>query len=416
MIANSDIDVIIIGAGISGLYTAYLLKKKGFKIKIIEASDRLLGRIYTLSDFDKKPIELGAEFIHGKNSILYDLVCQQNKPPKTDYSKYYFYKNRLLNFKDFQNKKKAKEVLKFWTNFWKYQDEEVVLKTYLENRNLYTRDFQNIIEGFFSEYGTTTDKLELKALAKEESAWTSGEHNYWISNAYTSVFQTLINEVKDDIIYKTPINFISYFGHKVLLGTKNNQSFYTKKVVLTVPLSLLKTNFICFEPVLPLLKQKAIKAIGMDTGIKIILKFKTSFWKDKHVELFGASFCPLYYTPYHETDNSILIAYLMGKKATFLGQFSDQHIEYLLLKELKTLFFGTEIQLEKSYVLNWGKIPYIQGVYSFAKSNTYINRKILAEPIDNKLFFAGEATHTKGHAATVHGAMETAERVVKEIE
>ena len=277
----------------------------------------MLGRIYTSTDFDKKPVELGAEFIHGKQSILYDLVCQQSEAPKTDYSKYYLYKNRLLNFKDFQNKKKSKEVLKFWTNFWKYKDEEINLKTYLENKNLYTRDFQNIIEGFFSEYGTTTDKLGLKALAKEERLWTSGERNYWIPNAYSSVFQTFIDALKADIIYKTPINFISYFGDTVLLGTKDNQSFYAQKVVLTVPLSLLKSNFIQFEPLLPLPKQQAIKAIGMDTGMKIVLKFKTPFWGTKHIELFGASFCPLYYTPYHEADNSILIAYVMGKKAAF---------------------------------------------------------------------------------------------------
>ena len=83
---------------------------------------------------------------------------------------------------------------------------------------------------------------------------------------------------------------------------------------------------------------------------------------------------------------------------------------------METLFFGADLKLEQLSILDWGKMPYTQGAYSFASPKADNHRKALAESIDGKLFFAGEATHTGGHAATVHGAMETAERVVNEIQ
>jgi Flavin containing amine oxidoreductase. len=65
--------------------------------------------------------------------------------------------------------------------------------------------------------------------------------------------------------------------------------------------------------------------------------------------------------------------------------------------------------------MDWTKEPFIKGTYSFDKVGVGNSRQILAEPIEGRLFFAGEATCTNGHHASIHGAMESAERTVKEI-
>jgi monoamine oxidase len=85
--------------------------------------------------------------------------------------------------------------------------------------------------------------------------------------------------------------------------------------------------------------------------------------------------------------------------------------------ELDQMFGGTVATdgLVDSHVENWFANPYIQGTYSYPIVGSANARELLAAPIDNKIFFAGEATHTEGHWATVHGALETAYRAADEL-
>lgn len=406
--------IAIIGAGIAGLQTAYLLKQRGFKVKIIEASERVLGRINTLRGFADTPIELGAEFIHGKKSGLFKLAKKNHELVKADFETFYSYKNSSLTFKQLKARKTPKRFLDFWSGIWRYKFEQPTnLKQYLQTQKLYTPALQHIIEGFASEYGTSTEYLDLKALAQEENLWSSGESNYRILDGYDAVFKSLIEELKEDIILETPIDFISYWGEDVLIGSSNRQSFQADKVIVTVPLSILKRGLIRFEPTLSIKKQKAIEGLGMGTGTKVILKFKKRFWNKEQLEIFGGWLCPLYYSALGEAN--VLTAYVMGSKADFLGDFQTDDLIRLLLRELEAIFFEKKIELEAAHILDWSKQPYIGGTYSYATPNSPENRRILAEPIDDKLFFAGEAVNTQGHAATVHGALETAAKVVDQI-
>ena len=401
--------IAIIGAGISGLYTAHLLKQRDLKVKIFEASDRALGRIHTLTTFASTPLELGAEFIHGKKSLLFNLASHSQDLVKTTFVPTYFYKNDHLTLRQMKKKRKPKQFIRFWKNLWNQDYDSLTLKQYLTDCKLYTASLQHIIEGFASEYGTSTDYLNLKALAQEENLWSAGESNYRLPKGFTSIFQPLIDELKADLIFKMPIDFINYWGEKVLIGSANKESFEAEKVVITVPLSVLKRKMIRFEPSLPSNKQLAIDTLGMGTGMKVILKFKNRFWKHDQTEIFGGWFCPLYYS---SLDNPhLLIAYIMEQKAYFLSGFENHVLIKLLVEDLRLLFFQKSIDLDEAYILNWQDIPYIWGSYSYPTQNSLENRHILADSIDNKVFFAGEAVNTEGHASTVHGAIETAVKV-----
>jgi monoamine oxidase len=108
----------------------------------------------------------------------------------------------------------------------------------------------------------------------------------------------------------------------------------------------------------------------------------------------------------------------MGDKAKNYTEngFSKGQILELLIDELDKHFDGNASAtiLDFEY-LDWANVEYIEGAYSYASIGSHKLRKHLARPIDDKIFFAGEATHTQGHFATVHGALETAERAVEEI-
>jgi monoamine oxidase len=116
------------------------------------------------------------------------------------------------------------------------------------------------------------------------------------------------------------------------------------------------------------------------------------------------------------TDD-VLTAFIMGDSAAQLSSKTDSEILKSCVDDLERLYPGQAAsRFERGLVTNWTQMPYIEGAYSFPVVGGGIqNRKVLSEPLNNQLFFAGEATHFEGHSGTVHGALETAFRAVKEL-
>ena len=95
---NYDGKVIIVGAGAAGLYAAYILKSKGINFQILEASPNYGGRLGKLTGFANFPIDTGAQWLHGKNSILGDLITKSNTKLTLDDSETkYWFNNQLVN-------------------------------------------------------------------------------------------------------------------------------------------------------------------------------------------------------------------------------------------------------------------------------------------------------------------------------
>ena len=414
-------DVVIVGAGVSGLYAAYLLKNKGFTVKILEASERHGGRIYSVSAPWGVFIEGGAEFIHGKRSILFELIkhTQLNWFREKNKKALYFNKE-LIPYRKALNSPLLKTVFSTWESLWKYEGEEKTLRSFFEENQWYS-SLKNILEGFSVEYGTDSSKLGLKSLAYEENLWSAGEKNYKLNIPLIQVFDEFYEYVSDEIIFSTTVVDIDYsMNTTVLLDAKNNE-YYANKVILTVSLTILKKRYINFSPPLPSEKLHSIQTIGMDmVGMKIFLKFKKSFWKKKIQTIYGGRLCPEYYVykKHDEACDNTLVAYLMGESALHLAEYNDKKKCSLLLKELNDLFNSSSSfdNFEESFIIDWGKMPFINGTYSYAALNSIGKREILAMPIQKKIYFAGEATNFNGHAATLHGAMESAQRVVEEIQ
>jgi len=93
---NFDGKVLIIGAGAAGLYAGYILKSKGINFQILEASDKSGGRLGKLVGFADFPVDLGAQWLHGKNSILGDLISKTKTIiTKDDSATFYWYDNQI---------------------------------------------------------------------------------------------------------------------------------------------------------------------------------------------------------------------------------------------------------------------------------------------------------------------------------
>lgn len=419
---NNNLKIAIIGAGAAGLTAGYLLQHQEVDYTIFEATSIVGGRIRSLTGFADFPVELGAEEIHGRNSWLYELGEKLGKETyRLKGDDLYFIEGKTYTWEQLSEvePETLQKIDDFMLNYEDYEGEDISVQQVVERYKI-PEKLQFLLDIWLgNEYGSSNSRIGAKSLAEAEQKWTSGSKNFHFrGERYLSVFEEAFSEVFPNIQYNTPIQNIDYQGKKIKLISKKGEIYEVDKVIITVPLNVLKAQDIDFIPSLPVSKLKAIQTIGMDNAIKVILRFKQRIWEENLSSIFSDGIVPEYWMPGWRNvgQNNVMIGLIAGEKAEKLAKMGEE-AKSKILEELD-IMFGNQLasqNLENYLLQDWGKEPYIRGGYSYPSPGSDEARKRLASPIANKLFFAGEATHTAGHLATVHGAMETAERAVEEI-
>jgi monoamine oxidase len=390
-------DVLILGAGAAGLYLGYILSQKGLKVVIAEASSRVGGRIWS-----HEGLEAGAALIHGGNSVLKELADFQLVEYQKESGVSYFVWGENLH-----SRKQALLLPDF-----EVIDDLITGSNPKNIESLKSSKYTSIIEGWACIYGTNLSRLNDSALKSKNSLWHSGETNYVVSGGYESILNIFLQELKDKILFNTAIIDLKTSSMGCQLTSQNSEIFESEKVAVCVPLGVLKAQALSFTPALPQSKQIALASLGIDPGAKLFLRFKQSFWPADLCEIYGASLCPLYAA----NGPDVLMAYLVGKHAAQVLGYGPKVVPEKILAELDALFEGkaSEHFLEAK-LYDWGANPWIRGAYTYPTTESHHWAKILSEPIEGRIFFAGEHTHFEGHQGTVHGALESAERCAAQI-
>lgn len=417
---HAQSNIIVVGAGVAGMYAAYLLHNQGFDVTVLESSHQWGGRVRALDGFASFPVEIGAEEIHGENSLYYQIAKQANVEMFDSESgeNLYLVNDELLSEERINENKHYKKALDLIEAIVNYEGEDISLQEYIDHQKI-DKSIQHILNAeLANERGTSASRLSMKGLAYEFQHWKAGYQAFMLKNySHSAILKNYFASILDKIQYNQVVKAIDYSEDLVNIVTQSGQTFQASKVILTVPLTILKANLINFYPALSKEKEVAIQKIGMGAGMKVILKFKQAFWGENTNSIFGQLVPEYWVTSYQRSENEyILTALVNGVNAEFLSHQGEEAINSIL-NELDNIF-GANVasaNLEKSYLMDWTKEPFIWGTYSFDKVGCGNSRQVLAEPIAGKLFFAGEATCTNGHHASIHGAMESAERVVKEI-
>lgn len=242
-----------------------------------------------------------------------------------------------------------------------------------------------------------------------------------IKGGYSTVIESLakdlnihLNHIVTDISYSTnESGSIDGDSYRVKVSTSNGNEFLGDAVLVTVPLGCLKAETIKFHPPLPQWKQLSIKQLGFGVLNKIVLEFTEVFWDDT-VDYFGATAeetncrgqCFMFWNVKKTVGAPVLIALLVGK-AALDGQCmtSPDHVGHAVMV-LRKLFGEASVpDPVASVVTDWGRDPFSYGAYSYvAIGASGADYDILGKPVDNCLFFGGEAT-CKEHPDTVGGAM-----------
>ncbi len=401
----------IIGAGISGLYLADRLKKQGHQVTLLEAKDRAGGRIYENRGFYSSPIDLGAQWIHGHDNELYKIVKESKIPTYTDKknkSIKVFYKGSLLD--DFP--------LEFH-QFIKYLQVKTPLKDDVSVLN-YAKQFRNdhhfieLIENVLTDTATKAENFSTNVISMMTKQLDPVDYQFTNTTMYGFIQNRFVNGLKDEIVYNFPVRSVDYTSTLIKVSNVENQSYEFDKIIITIPITILKSDNIQFAPELPNDKKNAFDLIGMDKGLKLFLKFEKQFFNHS---IFNGKYAGYYIDPTKNeaSSQSLLASLIMGIKAEMYYENPQKAIENYL-GELDTIFDG---QASKYYIdrlaQDWGAESYINGVYSYTKPEGALAREIARKPIANKVFFAGEAMNTRNDYGTVHGAIDTAIQVLNEL-
>ncbi|MFT4660637.1 MAG: monoamine oxidase [Patiriisocius sp.] len=400
--------VLIIGAGAAGLYAGYILKSRGIDFKIIEASNKIGGRIGKLSSFSDLPLDTGAQWLHGKNSIVGELIQKtKTKISKDNSDVVFWYQNKLVDSlpQDVESLFQEGDGLP-----------DVSFKDYATQNGFGTK-YDFIVEGIAGDQGADANLLSVAENFREEKHWTSGEHDYKFHKTYSDLFTDhIVPEVVENVILNAPISKIDYSANQISASDNQGNTYRGNKVIITVPITILQDGDIEFIPPLHPSKKQAFDKIGMGAGMKVFLKFSESFYDEN---IIGGEVCAAYTDEKEGKDgnDNILLAFVMGHQAenlTALG--SDEAIAQALLAELDEMYKGQASQFFlDAHVEDWTSKPFVRGAYSYSTIGIGNSRSISAQTVSNKLFFAGEAMNLNGHHQTVHGAVETAYREVSNI-
>ncbi len=454
----------IIGAGAAGLYAADILTSQGINVFVLEARSSLGGRIRSFNFSDSQsdnssdafiydynyppnadfPVELGADIAYGSDSAWGKIVSVLNIPTvdlSTSVSQFIL-DNTPKAGSDWQGDGDYSAVQNFVSGLSSYSGANQSIK---DAAGVTTRaqGLLNAQAGNF--YGSSADKISALGLAGELSLIPKIPHDTKQLSVKISPWQDILLSRFNDIVSKvqlnTPVTNIDYSGSQIVITDKSGKQYKADKIIVTVPVSILKNNGIVFTPALPSVNAIAATKFGMDSCVRAVIDFKTNFWGNTAGFIWGGSIVPQYFSSGFGRSiyNSTLALTVCGQAGSTLSSFGNAsfgiHMINPILNELDALYpdptgkstgLGTKWVRRKivnntetdpiASIYDWSKDPYIQGGFSYPLVGaTHQDRIDLATNVPGKIFFAGEATDITGDAGTVSGALNSADRATKEL-
>lgn len=427
--ATGSTDVIIIGAGIAGLAAGDELRKRGWGVTILEARERVGGRVWSRADGKgKNPVDMGASWIHGISGNPVAEVARREgiRTVPFDYENKAVYQAggaQIASEEEERIEKRFRQTMKLANGTAEELARDVSLReTFAGAEKKLGWSPKQLAELNFQAH--TEIEHEFGASLEELSAqhWDEGEElpggDVMVPGGMGSIVEPWARG--QDIRFGQTVERVGYDRDGVRVKTAQGLEIRAKKLIVTVPLGVLKKGTIVFDPPLPKEKIEAIGRIGFGNYQKTILGYEELFW-DPELHLFQwdggatgkewAEWVNLY--PF--TGEPALMALHTAQAAYGLEKMTDGEIAEAATEALGSAL-GKKVPRPKDLVVSkWGHDPYSLGAYSFmGVGATPKDRAMLGKSLGGSLFFAGEAV-SENYAATMHGAYESGLAAAREI-
>ena len=435
-------DVIVIGAGVAGLAASVRLAASGLSVLLVEARERIGGRVFTLRDpISQAPIELGAEFIHGRPPEIWEILQSRQVEITEVGGESWCSRNGSLSPCEFFSE--VDEILEKMDD--RSADESFL--AFLDrccSGTEVTAEAKQRALSYITGFNAADPALVgvhwlVKSMRAEEEI--EGHRTFRSRHGYEDlikIFQQNLMETGVSLRTGTIVESIRWKrGHAEITTVDAGASFIltAPRVLVTLPLGVLQApagsaGAVQFFPELPARKTDAIKKLEMGKVIRVTLRFRNRFWenivpggKSKTLAKLGFLFTqddwfPTWWTPMPK-PLPLITGWAPFRCAERL---SGQSSAFVVGKALETLsgVLGKNTQelenlLEAAQFHDWQSDPYSRGAYSYGVVGSDGMQEALASAVEETLYFAGEATDVTGNNGTVNGAIASGLRAAAEI-
>lgn len=420
--------VLVIGAGISGLAAAKNLSDQGYQVTVLEARDRIGGRVWTSHVWDDIPVDLGASWIHGTSgNPLTDLADQVGaaRSTTTNYNNSVVY-DTAGELLDSNSSQEMSELFEQITAIVENDSEEdQTLADVIQASSLW-QSLDSRQQQLVLHLINTTIEHEFSGSYNELSAYNLDDAEGYSGGDV--IFPSGYGQLTDflasglDIRLNQIVQRISYSAQGVVVSSSQGE-FSADRVVVTLPIGVLKAGQVIFEPELPQVKQEAISAMGSGLLNKLFLRFPHTFWENNKEIINWVSEEHGRWNEWLNVafyvDKPVLLGFNAADYARKTESWSDEEIVEDAMAVLRTIYGSDTPQPEDWQLTRWSQDPFALGSYSFngvfdGVPASIESRQALAQSIDQRLFFAGEAA-SEDFPSTVHGAYQSGLLAAEEI-
>ncbi len=413
--------VIVVGAGMAGVAAARKLATSGCEVIVVEARNRIGGRIWSDTSLGI-PLDMGAGWIEeSKGNPITELAEKfKIKTMVSDFDSLYLYGPDGERYSDDDASdlySRSQKILRKALAYGRKQDLDISYRKALD-QVLAGEEMEDHLR-LKINYRIAVEEINAAADYSKLSAWGETEKGFSgddliIPDGYDSIPKKLAEGL--DVRLNFVVKEVKYEKNRVIISSAT-EKLEADYAIITLPLGVLQSGKILFNPLFPEAKAKAIQSLGMGNMNKLAIRFPEVFWPTDRQFLGFISKktgeFPAFVNWANYTGKPYLLATMGDVFSTELNQVDDKEKLRRVHNVMKRVFPSAP-EPEAIKFSGWKWDPFAGGSYSYLPVGTKEDVRYAMEENLGRLYFAGEAT-IFGHAATVHGAYLSGIREAKKI-